>query len=293
MNYFFIDLAETLLSGIIIGSLYASMALGLTIIYGVVRIFNFGHGSIAVLGGYLTLLILTWTGLNIIPAMAAVLVIMFLFGLGLYKVTIRFLLQKPNWEFAAIIFLLGLAILIENLMLKFFGPRVKAFPKFFAGSFDLGPLMIKWHDICLLIIVIVFFIGLNLFLKKTWRGKAMRAVAQEITGSQVVGINTNRTFGFAFGLGTAATALGGILLATKFNLVPGNGWGWMTTGFIIVVFGGLGSVPGAICAAFILGFTEAFISIYSSYLWVRPIWFLLFAVVLVIRPQGLFGSRST
>jgi len=285
-------LSNALLSGIIVGSLYGAMAMGLTIIYGVVRVFNFGHGSMSVLGGYFALLILTQAGMGLIPAIIGSLIIMFFLGLLLFKSTLSFLLKKPDWEFSSIIFLLGLAILIENLVQQFFGPRVKAIPKFFDGGIELGFLRIKWHDLSLLILVIAFVIALNLFLRRTWIGQAMRAVAQEITGARVVGININKTFGFAFALATAATGLGGILLATRYYLTPNIGWDWMFRGFIIVVFGGLGSATGAIYAAFILGITEAIISLYISQLWVWPIWFLIFVCVLVVRPQGLFGERT-
>jgi len=287
-----IDLSNALLSGVIIGSLYAAMALGLALIYGVVRIFNFAHGSMSVLAGHLTLLFLKHTGVGLAPAISISVVIMFLMGLALYKTTLSFLVKKPNWEFSTIVFLLGLAILMQNLILLFFGPRIKAVPKFFAGGIELGFLRINWHDLGLLVFVIVFFIGLNLFLRRTWIGKAMRAVAQEITGAMVVGINTDRIYSFAFALATAVTGLSGILLATRYFVAPHAGWTWMFRGFIIVVFGSLGSVTGAIYAAFILGITEALISLYLGELWVWPCWFIIFVGVMVLRPQGLFSDQT-
>jgi len=107
-----------------------------------------------------------------------------------------------------------------------------------------------------------------------------------------VGIDIDRTFGLAFALATAVTGLGGILLATRYYLMPNLGWGWMFKGFIVVIFGGLGSATGAIYAAFILGLTEAFIGLFLDQTWVWPIWFLIFLGVLVIKPQGLFGGRT-
>ena len=268
------------------------MALGLTIIYGVIHVFNFGHGIVAVLGGYFAWLFLTKTGIGLIPSIFCSLIIMFFLGWILFKMTINRLLKTPTWEFSTIIFLLGMGILLENLTLQAFGPRVKHIPAFFEGSIKISFVRINWHEISLIIIVTLFVIALNLFLKKTWFGQAMRAVAQDMDGARIVGINQDQIFGHAFALATAVTGFSGVLLATKYYMTPHIGWTWMFKGFIIVVFGGLGSATGAICAAFILGITEAIITLYFGSLWVWPIWFVIFVIILLLRPQGLLGGRT-
>lgn len=280
------------MSGLISGSLYATMALGLTIIYGVIHLFNFGHGIVAVLGGYFTWLLLTNAHLGLIPSIFIALVIMFFLGLILFKAAISPLLKTPTWEFSTIIFLLGLGILLENLILQAFGPRVKQIPQFFEGGLKIGFLRVNWHEISLILIVFIFIVLLNYLLKKTWFGQAMRAVAQDMEGAKIVGINIDRTFRQAFALATAVTGFSGILLATKYYMTPHIGWLWMFTGFVIVVLGGLGSAMGAIYAAFMLGITEAFITLYLGSLWVWPIWFIMFVVILLLRPQGLAGGRT-
>jgi branched-chain amino acid transport system permease protein len=268
------------------------MALGLTIVYGVTHIFNFGHGIVAVSGGYFTWLFITKAGMAFIPAVVVSMVVMFVIGLILYRVTLNPLLNTENWEFSVIIFLLGLGILWENILLQAFGPRVKDIPKFFSGRFKLGFLKINYHEIALIVIVILFVIALNFLLKKTWFGQAMRAVAQDMDGARIVGINLKKTFGFAFALATAVTGFSGVLLATKYYMTPHIGWDWMVKGFVIVVFGGLGSATGAIYAAFILGLAEAVITLYLGPMWVWPIWFFMFLIILLIRPQGLMGGRT-
>lgn len=268
------------------------MALGLSIVYGVTRIFNFGHGIVAVSGGYFTWLFLNHTGIGLIPSIAASLVIMFVLGLILYRFTLSPLLKKDNWEFSVIIFLLGLGILWENLLLQTFGPRVKDMPGFFDGRLKIGYVRINYHEIALIIIVILLVIALNYFIKKTWFGQAMRAVAQDMDGARIVGINLEKTFGLAFALATAVTGFSGILLATKFYMTPNIGWNWMVKGFVIVVFGGLGSITGAIYAAFILGLAEAAIVFLLGPMWVWPIWFFMFLIILLIRPNGLMGGRT-
>lgn len=268
------------------------MALGLTIVYGVIHVFNFGHGIFAVLGGYFTWLILSKFGLGIIPSILIALVIMFFFGLIVFKATIHPLLKTPNWEFSTIIFLLGMGILLENLILQAFGPRVKHIPEFFSGSLKIGFVRVNWHEISLIVIVFIFIAALNLFLKKTWFGQAMRAVAQDMDGARIVGISINRIFGYAFALATVVTGFSGILLGTKYYMTPHIGWDWLVKGFVIVVLGGLGSATGAIYAAFIMGIAEALATLYLGALWVWPIWFAIFVIILLLRPQGLARGRS-
>ena len=291
-SYFVIDLVNALLSGLLIGSLYAIMALGLTIIHGVVRVFNFCHGGMSILGGYLAFMFLSYTGFSLITSIILSCVLMFFFGLILYRASIVFLVKKPNWEISSAIFLLGMGIMIENLLLQFFGPRVKEIPVFFQGAFEFGFIRINQHDVFLIIFVIVFVLGLNLFFNRTWLGKSIRAVAQDMNGAKVVGINSNRTLGLAFGLASSVTGLAGILLVTKYYLTPQIGWGWMFKGFIIVVFGGLGNIIGAIFAGLIMGLVEALITLYGSQLWVWPAWFVIFLAILLIKPEGLFGKKS-
>jgi branched-chain amino acid transport system permease protein len=129
-------------------------------------------------------------------------------------------------------------------------------------------------------------------LKYTWFGQAMRAVAQDMDGARIVGINLNRAFGYSFALATAVTGFSGVLLGMKYYMTPHIGWDWMVKGFVIVVFGGLGSATGAIYAAFIMGLAEAFVTLYMGSMWVWPTWFVMFLIVLLIRPQGLLGGRT-
>ena len=280
------------MSGLISGALYAAMALGLTIIYGVIHVFNFAHGIVAVLGAYATWLALTQVGISMGPSILAACVVMFFFGLLIYKLAIYPLLRKPNWEFSTIIFFLGFGIFLENMTLQVFGPRVKFIPPFFEGAIEVGFVRINWHDVVVIFIVVAFVVALQLFLKKSWSGQAMRAVAQEMNGARVVGINIDRTFRLAFALGIAVTGFSGILLGTKYFMTPHIGWEWMMRGFVVVCLGGLGNATGAVYAAFILGATEALVTLYLGSLWVWPVWFLIFLTILLLRPQGIGGGRT-
>jgi len=282
---------NAVVSGLVSGSLYALMALGLTIIYGVSRVFNFGHGIVAVIGAYVTWFLLTSLGAGLIPSMLASVAVMFLFGWVLYRLTISPLLKKPNWEFSTVLFMLGLGILLENVVLQLFGPRVKSMPVFFEGAVRLGFVRINWHEVSLIVIAVVTVVILNLFFRRTRLGQAMRAVAQSNEGARVVGINIETVFGYTFGLAFVVTGFSGVLLGTKYYMTPHIGWEWMVKGFVIVSLGGLGSTTGAIYAAVILGLVEALATLYLGAIWVWPLWFAVFIIILLLRPQGILGGR--
>ena len=286
------NFVNALVSGLISGSLYAAMALGLTIIYGVSRVFNFGHGVIAVIGAYLTWYLLSAMGVPFLLATLLSMAFMALFGWLLYRFTISPLLKKPNWEFSTVLFMLGAGILLENVILQVFGPRVKSIPLLVEGALKVGFVQINWHELALIAIVVIAIAALSLFFKYSRTGQAMRAVAQSIPGAQVVGIHIEQIFGMTFALAFVVTGFSGILLGTKYYLNPHIGWEWMVKGFVIVTFGGLGSTAGAVVAALILGLVEAIATLYLGAIWVWPIWFVLFLIVLLLRPQGILGGRK-
>lgn len=283
---------NAIVSGLISGSLYASMALGLTILYGISHVWNFGHGIIAVTGGYITWALMERLGLGLLPSLLLSLPVMALFGWLLYLLTISRLMKKPGWEYSTIIFLLGFAILLENSIQQIFGPRIKSIPQMIQGSVDLGLVSITKQEITLAVIVVAAIIGLSLFFKFTQLGQAMRAVAESSEGAKVVGINIHKIFGYTFALAFVVTGFSGILLGTKYYMTPHVGWDWMIKGFLIVVFGGLGSTIGTIYAAVILGLVEAIVALYLGMIWVWPVWFFIFVITLLIRPQGILSGRA-
>lgn len=286
---------SAIISGLISGSLYAAMALGLTIIYGISRVFNFGHGVVALVGAYIAWLFVqnaTLAGVPLLMGILVSMVVMFILGYFIYLLAIGPLMKKPNWEISTVLFMLGLGIMLENIILQIYGPRVKSIPVFISGNIRLFNIQINWHDLAIIVIVVAAILILNYFFKVTRPGQAMRAVAQSIPGAKVVGIDIEKIFGLTFGLAFMVTAFSGVMLATKFFMNPNIGWDWMVKGFVIVCFGGLGSTSGAIFAALILGIVEALTTLYFGPSWVWPIWFIIFIVVLLVRPQGILGGRS-
>jgi branched-chain amino acid transport system permease protein len=284
---------NAIISGLTSGSLYAATALGLTIIYGVSRVFNFAHGVVAVMGAYLAWTLLSSGGqLNLLLGIVVSLVVMYIFGALVYRFTINPLMKKPGWDISTVLFLLGGGILLENILLQVYGPRIKSIPVLVEGSLHIGPISIPWNDFLLLIIVVLGIVVLNLFFKYTRMGQAMLSTAQSMPGAKVVGVDIEKIFGLTFGLAFAVTGFSGVLLSTKYFLNPHIGWEWMVKGFVVVTFGGLGSTTGAIFAGLILGMVEAMVTLYLGAIWVWPIWFVIFMIVLLIRPQGILGGRA-
>lgn len=281
-----------LVSGLILGSLYAIMAIGLTVIYGVSHVFNFAHGHVAVLGAYVTWFLMIELGAALGIGVVVAVAVLVVFGWLLYRFPIRHLLHRKEWGFATLLFTLGLAILLEYTLLEVFGPRLKSIPKFFDGTVRLWFGRVSLHDLALIAISILVILAINAFLNRTITGQAMRAVAQSVPGARIVGIDIDRIYGYTFAFAFVLTCVSGILLGTRSFMTPHVGWEWMIKGFIIVTFGGLGNVVGAIVAAFALGSIESLVTLYAGTIWIWPAWLLTFILALWFRPQGILGGRS-
>lgn len=280
-------------SGLVVGGLYATMAIGLTVIYGVSHVFNFAHGHVAVLGAYLAWVVISGVNAPLGIGIAVAVAGMAAFGWLVHLLAIRRLLKRAEWAFATLLFTLGLAILMEWAMLEIFGPRVKSIPVFLEGEVDIGPVRVSLNDVVLVGLAIVIIVGLWTFLNRSSLGRAMRAVATSVSGARIVGIDIDRIYGATFALAFGVTAFSGVLLGTKSYMTPNIGWEWMIKGFIIVTFGGLGNVPGAIVAALVLGLIEAFVTLWMGSLWVWPAWLATFIIALWLRPQGILGGRTS
>lgn len=281
---------EAIISGITLGSVYAVIAVGLCLVYGVSKIFNFSHGTMFTLGAYLAWVCIHRLHLGYGMTFPLVLVAMFGFGLLFERVVIRPLRWKSNWQFTTIVATLGTAILLENMIQIVFNPRTKMLPPILEGTVEFHGYVMSRHELIVLIVAIITIISLQLYLTKAKTGMAARAVSQDTEGAQIVGIKVDRLFSYTFGISVILAAVGGILLAPKFYITPLGGWVPLIKGFIIVAFGGLGSIPGTLYAAFILGIFESMVSLYIGPLWSFPFWTLLFIFVLVIRPRGLLGA---
>lgn len=296
MDYFI----ALLITGLVMGIIYALMALGLTLIFSILNVINFAHGEFYMLGGYTIWLIADKvTGLNplLIVPIAAVLV-------GLIGVVFEIIFLRPMHDERierpaeyAVLVTFGLSFFLINLALAIFGPFPHSPPPFFEGAVRIGPTSIGADRLVASGISLLMVGGLLLVLNKTWIGKALRAVSQDKQAAAVVGINPGvmNTIAFALGVGLAAAA--GSLLASTFSVTPDVGAVPAIRSYIIIVLGGMGSIPGSILGGIVIGLVESFGAGYfpdpSRALNYKTVYGLvIFALVLLLRPQGFFGRKE-
>jgi len=283
------------LSGLLLGSLYCLMAMGLTVVWGVLRIFNFAHGAIVMWGAYVMwyLLIGSGTSLGYLGSFIMLIPISLLIGLAFYGVGIHPLLGRREVEMAIVIGTLALGIVLENLALLTFGPRLKRLPPAIPGSSSLAFFNVSNHYLLIIPASIGILAIVGAFLMRTKLGIAMRAVAQDKEACRLVGINVERVFAYTMALSAMLACVSGALLGSIRFITPSMGGDILMISFIVVIFGGLGSIKGTIAAGFFVGLVESFSSLFVGIYWTPPILFLVMMAVLVLRPSGLFGEKVT
>jgi branched-chain amino acid transport system permease protein len=283
-------LINAFLSGIILGSLYAIMSMGLTLIYGVGRMFNFAHGTFILWGGYLTWFLHVRCHVNYAISVILGIIILFVAGFFIDRIMLYPLRKKLNYGVTSLLVTLGFAILMGNVGDVFFGTRIKTIPKIFEGVVKVSDFTITYQDLGTLLISVGILVCLEVFLRKTTVGTTLRAISQDQIGARIVGINLDRLFGFTLALSAVLAGISGILLTPRLFIAPFVAWETLFKAVIIVIFGGLGSSKGTLISAFILGMLEAFVSMYLGMFWVQPVWFIFLVVVLFVKPRGLLGQ---
>jgi branched-chain amino acid transport system permease protein len=297
MNYFL----SLLITGLVMGIIYALMALGLTLIFSILNVINFAHGEFYMLGGYASYLILLAVP-GVHPLLIVPLAGLIAAGLGIVF-EIIFLrpmhqdrIERPA-EYAVLI-TFGLSFFMVNLALAAFGPYPHSPPSFFEGSIRLGSLLSISADRVAASSLSLLLLGtLLLIINKTWIGKALRAVSQDKNAAAVVGINPNVMNTIAFALGVGLAAVAGALLAPIFSVTPDVGAVPSIRSYIIIVLGGMGSIPGSILGGIVIGLVESFGAGYfpdpSRALNYKTVFGLaIFILVLLFRPRGFFGRKE-
>jgi branched-chain amino acid transport system permease protein len=283
-------------NGLVIGLIYALIAAGLTLIFSVLKVVNFGHGVIYMMGGYASYYAITWLGvppvIGVLIAMAA----LFLFGVAFERLVLHpmYTDKVERKDEYAIIVTFGLTILLLNLAIVVFGPFSKSPPPFWPGALIAGPLIITYDRLIAAGVAILLLAALTWFLARTSLGQALDAVSQSRESAAVIGINPRRMYTVAFGLGSALAAGAGALIAPIFALSPNMGELPAVQAFIIIVLGGMGSVGGSIIGGILLGLVEGlgvgfFPDPNRALAYTEAFGALLLVLTLLIRPTGLFG----
>jgi branched-chain amino acid transport system permease protein len=282
------ELAEILISGLSNAAVYALLAMGMALVYGVSRVFNLAYGSFYTLAGYLAWLLFE-RGLGYPLVIPLVLVSFFVLGSITDRVLVRPIRRQKNWETLVIICLLGLSIAITAFELVVFGPMTKQVPPLLSGTTRLGAVAISNQSIVIIVAVVVTVAALLLFLKKTRTGLAVQAVAQDPEGAEVVGIRHNTVFNYTFAIATVLAAIAAILLAPRYFVSYNYGFDILIKAWVITTVGGMGSMAGAVIAAVLLAMVEAFVSWQLGPTMVTFVWFSLLFILFIFRPQGLLG----
>lgn len=287
---------EAIITGITMGSIYGLTALGLTLIFGVMKVINFAHGSFLMVAMFVTYWLLTLTGID--PYVGLFVVVPVLFFLGF--ITQRFLIQpvfkaeKDVREPISVILLTsGLWIFLDAMALLIFGAFYRTVNTPYSGKtfmFADGDLIINRARLYGLIITLITSLVLWLFLQRTRTGRAIRAVGQDREAAQLMGIDSDFIYDFAFGIGIALLGIAGVVLMPFYYVHPTVGVVFDIRAFIIVVLGGLGSIPGALIGGIIIGVVESVGAQFMTATWTEGLIYLIFLLVLFFKPSGMFGN---
>jgi branched-chain amino acid transport system permease protein len=282
--------AQLLIGGVLQGGIYALGAFGLSIIFGVLRVLNVAHGDFLMLGGMLTYWLYTTWELPPWAAVAVVFPLFFLGGLAVERGLIRPIAGMPHHEFlvASILITLGVALAIEDMTAFALTQPVKGID-YFLPPVRLGGLVVSSLRLILLGIIVGLTAAIHLFLRRTFTGKALRAVMEDREGAMLAGINIGTASGIAFGLGTALTATAGVFFVTLIPVEPHIGLPLTLKYLAIIVLGGVGQLPGTLAGSVVLGLAESLVSFYVGAEWSLTVAFLILISILLLRPRGLLG----
>jgi len=284
------QLVQAILLGLLIGGVYALMASGLTLIFGVMRIINVAQGAFLVLVAYLTWWIWSRTGTD--PILLSLVMVPLMFGAGwlLYHGVFRRI--RGSTPSMSVLLSFGLAILIEGALGLTAGTRFRsATPSYFDESFRVGSLALPKAQLYGCAAAVLVLGLLYAVLNRTWAGRAIRATAENPSGAALVGISASSVAALAFAIGTATAGVGGAVLAVLYPFFPASHYDWISRLLGIIVLGGMGSLPGALLGALVLGMAETLTATYGSLRWSTLVFYIVIVAVLLLRPHGIFGAR--
>ena len=287
-------LLQQIINGLTLGSAYAVIAIGYTLIFGVLNIINMAHGEIFMFGAFIGLMLVTVFKVNIFVAIVGAMVAGAVLGYLLELFALRPLRKKKVSHLAPLISTIGVSIFLESVALLIWGPQTRSFPNEFTGSLiDLQLFKISMIQIISLGTAVVLMFALNLLISRTKVGKAIRATAESVETASLLGINTSRIISYTVMLASALGAAAGVLVGLSFDAIePMMGITMSFKGLAVLILGGLGNITGAMAGGFILGVAEVLSVAYGASSYRDAVAFGLIIVLLFWRPQGLFGSKD-
>ncbi len=281
---------QLIVSGLLIGSIYALMSIGLTLIFGVLRIVNFAHGEFLMIAMYGAWALSRLLGIN--PYVAAIVVIpaMFLFGAAAYRLVINPGINKPH--LVVVFATMGLSIFLQNAALMLMTADLRDIPPVFERSIALGPIFVRGELLLGFVVTLICTAALQWMIKRTYLGKAIRATVQDGEAAMLMGIAVPRIFLFTFAFGSALVGLAACAMMPLFSVFPAVGLNFVLIAFVIVVLGGMGSIEGALLGGVCVGVVQSLSGYYVAPAFGQLFFFLLFLLVMIFRPNGLLGQQG-
>ena len=288
------QLFQQIINGISLGSIYALIALGYTMVYGIIKLINFAHSDVYMLGAFVGYFSMTTLKLGFIPSLLISMFFCMVIGVVIEKVAYKPL--RNATRIAVLITAIGVSLFIEYVTMAIAGANVRSYPPLtgiLTESFMLGSINISMQQVIIVGITIILMVLLQFIVKKTRIGKAMRAVSLDSDAAELMGINVDTTISFTFALGSALAGAAGILVGIYYNSInPLMGMLPGIKAFVAAVFGGIGVIPGAMIGGYFIGIVEVFVSGYGNSLYRDGVVFAILILVLIIKPTGLLGKNS-
>lgn len=288
------QIIQQIVNGVSLGSIYALIALGYTMVYGIIKLINFAHGEIYMVGAYIGFFLTTYLNFSFFPALILSMIISSLLGVLIEKVAYK--PMRNSTRIAALITAISVSLFLQYGMMYLVGPETKSYPNILPNKqieiFNTGAI-IDIKNIYILATTLILMVILQYIVHKTKIGKAMRAVAIDRDASELMGIDMNKIISYTFAIGSALAGAAGVLVGTYYNTInPLMGAGPGLKAFIAAVIGGIGYIPGAVAGGFLLGVTETTVSAIGGSLYKDAVAFAILIIVLLVRPTGIFGVNT-
>jgi branched-chain amino acid transport system permease protein len=284
----FLTIVQLIINGILLGGMYALISIGLTLIFGVLEIVNFAHGEFLMLSMYASYFLFQFFGVDPYLSLIIVLPTFFLIGLAVQRITIQPIINAPplNQVFMTV----GLSMVLQNAALFIWKADYRVVKTAYSSlNLKAAGLIVNFPRLIAFVLAMALIAALLVFLQKTYTGKAIRALAQERKAAMLMGINVYRTYQIAFGIGIACVGAAGAMLIPVYFVFPGVGAMFVLIAFVVVILGGYNSLVGALVGGLIIGVVEAFSGFFISPHLKEAIYFVIFILILLFRPTGLFG----
>ncbi|MBP1926554.1 branched-chain amino acid transport system permease protein [Sedimentibacter acidaminivorans] len=283
---------QQMVNGISLGSIYALIALGYTMVYGIIKLINFAHGDVYMIGAYVGFAVTTYANLGFFPALIISMASCAVLGIVVERIAYKPL--RNSSRIAVLITAIGVSLLLEYVMMFFVGAEVRSYPKLLSDkAINLGNIVINMQQVYIVVTSVVLMIILQFIVNKTKIGKSMRAVSADKDAAQLMGIKVDKTISFTFAIGSALAGAGGVLVGIYYNSIdPLMGVMPGLKAFVAAVFGGIGSIPGAMIGGLSIGVMETLVSGYGNSMYRDAAVFAFLIIILILKPSGLLGKNT-